>query len=146
MVYDNRNRYSLMNPVIIVVAAVAAFSLALLNADELNHHGKTANSEGSAADCLTCHDGSNQTRKKGFISPARSHKVLITYPPPGNNRGITFKPLQDVLAAGMKFENGMVTCISCHDLNNQEKNHLAFETNTTGFAQKLCYVCHLDIN
>ncbi len=135
-----------MNPVIIMVAAVAALGFALLNADELSHHGKTVNSEGSAADCLTCHDGSNQFQRKGMISPARSHKFLIKYPPPVSSRGITFKPLREVLSAGMKLENGMVTCISCHDLSNQEKNHLAFETNTTGFAQKLCYMCHLDIN
>jgi hypothetical protein len=144
MIGNNRNRYCLMNSVIITVAATAALSLALLSADELDHHGKTVNGEGSAADCLTCHDGSNEPQRRGLITPRRSHRVLIKYPPPG--RGLAFKPLQEVLAAGMKLENDMVTCISCHDLNNPEKNHLAFETNTTGFAQKLCYVCHLDIN
>lgn len=143
MVFENRNRSGFLNVVLITATVAAAFGLALLSADELDHHGRTVNGEGSAADCLTCHDGSNQPRRKGLISPPRSHKVLIKYPPPG--RGNAFKPLQEVLAAGMKFENGMVTCISCHDLNNRNKNQLAFETNLSGYAQKLCYVCHLDI-
>jgi len=138
-----RNNSRFLHFVIITATVMAALGFALLSADELDHHGRTVNSEGSAADCLSCHDGSNQLQRKGLISPRRSHKVLIKYPPPG--RGNAFKPLQEVLAAGMKFENGMVTCISCHDLNNRNKNHLTFETNTSGYAQKLCYVCHLDI-
>ena len=142
MMQQNKNRRRLLKPVIIAVSL--ALALAVLYAAEVYHHGQTVESEGSAADCMSCHDGSKELRPgKGKISPVRSHKVMIRYPPPG--RGNAFKPLHEVLAAGMKLENGMVTCISCHDLNNQNKNHLAVETNTSGYAQKLCYVCHLDI-
>jgi nitrate/TMAO reductase-like tetraheme cytochrome c subunit len=138
----SNNRYSLLNIFIITALSTAALSLVLLFAADLSHHGMFVNSEGNAAECLQCHDGSKENqRRKGKITPIRSHKVLIKYPPPG--RGRAFNPLNQVLAAGMKLENGMVTCISCHDLNNQNKNHLAVDT--TEYARKLCYVCHLDI-
>jgi len=140
----SENRNNLLNAVLITAAAAIAFSLAVLFAEELHHYGSMVDSEGSTADCMKCHDGSRELRPgKGKIAPVRSHKVLVKYPPPG--RGNAFKPLAEVLAAGIKLENGMLTCISCHDLNNPNKNHLAVETNTSGYAQKLCYSCHLDI-
>ena len=144
MAFENRNRYGLLNAVLITSAFATTFSLAVLFAEELQHYGSMVDSEGSAADCMKCHDGSTELRPgKGKIAPVRSHKVMVKYPPPG--RGNAFKPLEEVLAAGIKLKNGMVTCISCHDLNNPNKNHLTVETNTSGYAQKLCYTCHLDI-
>lgn len=71
----------------------------------------------------------------------KAHKSLFTYPPSGREK--EFAPLQAVLEAGVKLENGMVTCISCHDLKNQEKYQFAIDT--TPFAQKLCYACHREI-
>lgn len=125
----------------LIIAAALVLGLALLYAADLNHHGRTVNSEGDTAYCMSCHAGPQGGPQK--IIPYRSHKVMVVYPPPG--RGQAFRPLQEVLAHGIRFEKGMVTCISCHDLHNEERNHLAIETNTGGFAQKLCYVCHLDI-
>lgn len=128
----------------VIIAAALLLSLALLYAADLYHHGKTVNSAGSAANCLSCHDASTapQGSPRKIIN-YKSHRVMINYPPPGRDQA--FRPLKEVLAQGIRFEKGMVTCISCHDLHKQERNHLAIETNTSGYAQKLCYVCHLDI-
>lgn len=143
MGHQNEKKHRLLKPAMIA-AAVGALSIALLYAAEVTHHGMTVESEGNVADCLKCHDGSRELQPvKGKISATRSHKVLVSYPPPG--RANAFRPLAVVLKAGIKFENGMVTCISCHNLYNINKNHFAIETNTSGYAQKLCYVCHLDI-
>lgn len=127
---------------ILPLAASAAALGALLFAADILHHGTMVNGAGSTADCLICHDGTRDVPgRKGKITPVRSHKVLVPYPPPGRARA--FYPLQTVLAAGIRLENGRITCISCHDLNNGKRNQLAIDT--TEYAQKLCYVCHLDI-
>ena len=133
MVCKKGKKHRLLKPVMIAAALSLSFAL-LLYAAEVSHNVMMVESEGSAADCLKCH---------GKSSSVRSHKILVVYPPPG--RGKAFKPLADVLKAGIKLENGMVTCISCHNLLNSNKNHFAVETNNSGYAQKLCYACHLDI-
>lgn len=103
---------------------------------ETPHHGEIIDSEGKAEYCLQCHQNKD----------IKSHKILIEYPPPyRREQEITFRPLQEVLALGMKFEDGLLTCISCHDLTNQTRYHFALEPRTGGHAQKLCYVCHLEI-
>jgi|GEM_PF-4995720 len=99
------------------------------------HHGKIVDGGGKASYCLQCHQKKN----------IRSHKILVPYPPLTKKQTLTYRSLQEVLALGMKFEDGMVTCISCHDLNNQAKYHIALESRTNGSAQKLCYICHLEI-
>ncbi|OGR00381.1 MAG: hypothetical protein A2505_08655 [Deltaproteobacteria bacterium RIFOXYD12_FULL_55_16] len=139
---DKKKHRLLLKPA--MIAAAVALSIALLYAAEVYHNGVMVEEEGTTVDCLKCHDGSKELRPgKGKIAPVRSHKVLVKYPPPG--RGKAFKPLAEVLKAGIRFENGMITCISCHNLNNPNKNHFAVETNNSGYAQKLCYACHLDI-
>lgn len=130
-------------------AALAALFIVLVGslgaacAEMLDHHGTTAESEGTTAYCLTCHDGTSA--KKVAVCTAqctiKAHKSLFKYPPPGRDKD--FAPLQAVLAAGVKFEDGLVTCISCHDLRNQEKYQFAIDS--TPFAQKLCYACHVEI-
>lgn len=140
---QNKRKPRLLKPALIM-ATITTLGIAFLYAAEVSHHGMMVESEGTTVDCLKCHDGSKELRPgRGKIAPTRSHKVLVKYPPPG--RGNAFKPLAVVLKAGIKFENGMITCISCHDLNNMNKNHFAVETNNSGYAQKLCYTCHLDI-
>lgn len=102
-----------------------------------------ADSEGSADHCLSCHDGSGGKKVRVCTTNCtiNSHKFLVKYPPPGREK--EFAPLHEVQTAGIKLENGMVTCISCHDLKNQQKYHFAIDTGS--FAQKVCYACHTDI-
>lgn len=134
----------------VLLAAFFAFliafggRLASINAELLDHHGKTVDSEGNAAYCLSCHDGKTAVKIPECTTTCtvNVHKVLIAYPPPGKEKD--FATQQAVLAAGVKLENGMVTCISCHDLKNQERFHFAIDA--TPFARKLCYACHIKIN
>lgn len=102
---------------------------------ETSHHGENVDAAGKAEYCLKCHE----------TMVVRSHKILIKYPPPNSDSELTYRPLSEVQALGMKFEDGMITCITCHDLGNQTQYHFALETRTGGQAQKLCYVCHLEI-
>lgn len=172
MIGKNRIRYCLVKYAILMVMAVAALGSALLAVDAIEvipppgiqpfdldsaagitvaplgtqdsdlasdpntpHHGEMIDSQGKTDYCLQCH----------LYNVARSHKILIEYPPPYRGSEVTFRPLQEVLAMGMKFEDNMITCISCHDLTNLDRYHLALETRTGGHAQKLCYVCHMEI-
>lgn len=118
--------------------------MSTLHAIELDHHGMTVDSEGAADYCLACHDGKTAKRIPICTTTCtiNAHKFLIKYPPPG--RGKDFAPLGSILTAGIKLENGMVTCISCHDLKNPLKYHFAIEAKP--YAQKLCYVCHIEID
>lgn len=104
----------------------------------VEHHGSLIDSEGTAAYCLSCHDG--KTSK--VIAYNSSHKFLIAYPP--NFREGRFAPLQAVTAAGIKFENGLITCISCHDPGKPSRYHLAVDTPPR--VHKLCRVCHTGID
>lgn len=105
---------------------------------QLEHHGSLIDGDGTAGYCLSCHDG--KTSK--VVAYASSHKFLIAYPPKfGEGR---FAPLQAVTAAGIKFENGLITCISCHDTGKPSRYHLAIDTPPR--VHKLCRVCHVNID
>lgn len=128
----------------VMLVVLVFFFAASLHAGLLEHHGAQVDSEGSAAFCLSCHDGSSAKKVRICTTNCtiNSHKFLVKYPPPGREK--VFAPLHEVLAAGIKLEDGMVTCISCHDLLNPLKYHFAIDRER--FAQKLCYVCHIEIN
>lgn len=166
MIGNNKKRYCLVKYVICTLMACGTLGLALLSAKEIEvippdtiflnegkevpqgappadpqpgaeitHHGESVDYTGKAEYCLKCHE----------TMVVKSHKILIKYPPPARGHEVTFRPLQEVQALGMKFEDGMITCISCHDLANQTQYHFALESRTGGHAQQLCYVCHLEI-
>jgi hypothetical protein len=126
------------------IAGLLALWLVPALAVEVEHHGVTADTEGTAAYCLTCHDGSAGKKIVVCSTPClnpNTHKMLIPYPPPGK-RG--YATLEAVLAAGLNLEEGMITCITCHDLTNPLRHHFAVDA--TPYAQKLCYLCHLEID
>jgi hypothetical protein len=129
---------------VILQVAVLVLFVSALHAEQLDHHGMQADSEGTAAYCLTCHDG--LAAKKVVVCTTTctvsAHKFLAKYPPPGREKD--FATQQAVQAAGIRLENGMVTCISCHDLKNLERFHFAIDS--TPFARKLCYTCHVRID
>jgi len=127
-----------------IITALLLFMLdTTLHAELIDHHNTQADSEGSADYCLTCHNasGGGQIRMCSTICTITAHKFLVQYPPPGREK--EFATTSSVLAAGIKLENGMITCISCHDLHNPSKYHFAIDKQ--GFAQKLCLSCHIDI-
>lgn len=127
--------------------ARAAFLLLLLSwggvsAEQIQHHGVTADTDGSLPECISCHDGSLAhsasfcTVKCDFKSP---HSVLKAYPPKGKEA--SFAPVSVLKAKGIKLVNGRVTCISCHNLINQDQNHLVVDNR----GSKLCLICHVKV-
>lgn len=125
---------------------LAAVLVALLPARSLGvpvqHHGLTAESDGTSAQCLACHDGSTAgavsycTVQCDFRSS--SHAIEKHYPPRKNRD--SYAPVSDVTAKGVKLVNGKVTCISCHDLRNPARRHLIVNS-----VKELCMICHYKI-
>ena len=126
--------------------AVAAFTMvsagAPLRAELISHHGVSVNPRSAMVDCLVCHDG----RTAGNVAYCTaecfllaSHPVQRSYPPRGKEG--RYRPAADLKEYGIELVNGMVDCISCHDLKNPAKNHLVPKKNDIG----LCDVCHIAI-
>ncbi len=109
-------------------------------AEQVSHHGTTAEVNGKAVICISCHDGSLAhvvsycTVKCDFST---SHAILKRYPPPGKERD--YAPAGVLAAEGIKLERDQVTCISCHDLKNPGENHLVRAKS----GKNLCRICHV---
>ena len=125
-----------------VLLFVLIFSLQkTVQAEQIIHHGVEVNYRGSASDCLACHDG-------GLARPVATctvtcgyktaHSLLKDYPPVKKRK--KFVPAAVVKAKGIKFENGKVTCISCHNLKNPKRYHLVMENKKS----RLCLACHIE--
>lgn len=126
------------------VFALFILATAPLCEEMVEHHDNAVDNDGTADDCLFCHDGKTAKSAPVCTTPmcdVNAHKFLIKYPPPGRTKD--FAPLETVQAAGIKLENGLITCITCHDLRNPLKYHFAIDGQP--YAKKLCYVCHVDI-
>jgi len=111
-----------------------------LSAEEVQHHGLSVEADGTLVQCVSCHDGSvahNVSFCTSQCSAATPHSVLKLYPPAG--KIASFASLAEVRAKGIKFDNGRITCISCHNLHNPAKNHLVMENR----GSRLCMTCHI---
>lgn len=128
-----------------LAAALAAIIYALSfpagsRAEMVAHHGEAADSDGDAAYCVSCHDGTIAKGVSICTVDCRfdtAHRISADYPPAGKEA--SFAPADAVREAGVKLVNGQVTCGSCHNLKNQGKYHLAVET----ARSKLCITCHI---
>ena len=109
-----------------------------LAAELVQHHYVLAESEGTASDCLSCHDPSLAgdakycTTKCGII---KSHSIEKEYPPAENRE--LYASLAEVTARGIKLIDGKLSCISCHNLKNPGRFHLAAD------GRELCIICHV---
>ena len=91
-------------------------------------------------ECLTCHvEGMN----KGVsiclgenCLYAKDHSLMHPYPPKGKEED--YAPIRDVERLGAKFEDGKITCLSCHDLTKPPP-HLIRERE----RDQLCLMCHI---
>jgi predicted CXXCH cytochrome family protein len=105
----------------------------------VEHHGQSVEAEGTAKDCLFCHDGSQAkhvsvcTVKCDFRAP---HSILRPYPPKGKES--KYAPVAVLIAKGVRIEEGKVTCISCHNLNNPAPGHLVRDE-----QGRMCTICHI---
>ena len=123
-----------------VAAILTTLYLTSAGAEEVPHHGLTADSAGDVLSCLSCHDGT--TAKAATLSQMvgnflNDHPVNRTYPP--SNKADEYVPIEMVAAAGIALVNGQVVCISCHNLKNQEQYHLSVSV----FNSNLCFACHI---
>ena len=113
-----------------------------LNAQEVLHNDNLVDSNDPKI-CLTCHNGilarniSPCTKISCLLEPNSSHPVFKKYPPDGKES--EYAPSFQVQAAGIILKNGEVTCISCHNLMNQEGFHLVMENKRS----RLCKTCHI---
>ncbi len=112
---------------------------AFVSAAQVEHHGFTIESEGSARDCLSCHDGA-LAKSVSYCTVqcdfSGAHSILRPYPPKSNSEH--YASIKSVKAKGVKIRNKKITCISCHDLKNPKKYHLVVAD-----QPRLCIVCHV---
>lgn len=124
-----------------LAALWAVFSRApSLFAETVSHHGQTVNVSGSTEDCLSCHDGhvaKDVSYCIGECPLSAAHPVNRPYPPKGKEH--LFRPVNELRGAGIRFVNGTMVCISCHDLRNPGRHQLVIEM----AGSRLCLACHL---
>lgn len=136
-----RSKHSLMVVILLFSLGGIAAAGVVLPAGDTEHHGYMVNSEAGFRECLTCHDDVVATG----ISPCLAqicmlksdHSVDKPYPP--SARTGEFAPAPMAEAEGVKFVNGRIDCISCHDLRNRDQYHLRVEDRKS----RLCRACHL---
>ncbi len=110
-----------------------------LMGEVLTHHGTEVDITITEI-CFQCHNDNSDNISNSLengCSIGDSHPVFLDYPP--NDKETFFSPRSDVEAAGLVFPNGKITCISCHNLENQETKHLAIENS----GSRLCLTCHI---
>lgn len=106
--------------------------------------------DGASRDCLTCHDGLNASdaghetgmnRGSGYGDKGRNHPIGVLYPRFGKR--LVEVPLRPAAAlpATVQLPGGMVSCVSCHDLYQPDKNRLSVPIE----GSSLCLTCH-DMN
>jgi len=125
-----------------VLAAVALLEAGggVCRAEEIEHYGAMVDRHAGIDECLACHDGSIAKEavycleECSFMSP---HSVMRRYPPPG--RGAAYRPAESLREAGIALVDGMVVCVSCHNLSNPPPYHLAVDNG----ASRLCLSCHI---
>lgn len=136
------NRKRKLTGLVLVWAMVFLAFGHLLQAQEVPHHGSLVDMD-DPKECLTCHDGAVAGNvvpcpKTGCALNSKfSHSVFRKYPPAGKESD--FHPSFRVRAAGITLKNDQVTCISCHDLANQDEYHLVMANSRS----QLCRTCHI---
>lgn len=114
--------------------------LAGVSAQQAGHYGGNIPDNGDPVNCIVCHDGLIAspahfcTVECGFVAP---HSILKEYPP--RLRQDAYAPLETLKDKGIRLFNGKVSCVSCHDLNKNDKNHLIMDNSRSA----LCLSCHL---
>lgn len=90
------------------------------------HHGRPLAGMTRQAVCIECH----------IFESARHHPSGIPYPPPGREQ--RFAPVRQLAAKGITVQQGELTCLTCHELENPAQWHLP-----VGMTQSsLCLACH----
>lgn len=102
----------------------------------VEHHGTIVEDESDHTICLSCHDGTmgkDIEYCKQDCSSHSIHSVGKNYPPRGMQS--EYAPAAWLSKSGIRLVDNKISCISCHNLLNQEKYHLAV-------TNDLCISCH----
>ena len=109
--------------------------------EKVDHHGNVVELGKDINDCIVCHDGSGVSDAAFCIrncNHGASHSVAKDYPPRGQED--SYAPVDSLLENGIQLYNGKTTCLSCHNLNNQERFHLVMDNSRSA----LCFACHVN--
>ena len=132
----SRTKRNIILLLIIALTSAAALSLCGTN----TFHLKYAAGILTMDECLDCHGG--LMGKAVTICTGneclytKNHSIMSPYPP--INKVREFAPESELKKAGVNFENGKITCLSCHNLTKPPP-HIIME------ADKLCTLCHIDL-
>ena len=111
-----------------------------LRAEKIQHHTIPVESEAGYVECLTCHDGVLAPKVSPCLATVclfrGTHPVARPYPPPYKSE--EFAQREEAEQLGIRFINGGIDCISCHDLHNAGRYHLRIGTD----GSQLCFACH----
>ncbi len=114
----------------------------------MSSHGAGGRLDDDSAHCLSCHDGVNASeaqnmttwnRGAGFNGPVSgNHPIGMQYPS-RPSRGVEsgFRPAS-LLPREVQLPNGVVGCVSCHNLYGRDKDRLAVPIE----GSQLCFTCH----
>ncbi len=102
----------------------------------------------SSAECLECHDGvtapdaayeTSWNRGGGYLGDkGRNHPIGVRYPHAGTRHvEVPLRPAA-VLPESVRLPNGMVGCLSCHDLYGSGPKRLTVPIE----GSRLCMTCH----
>lgn len=118
------------------------------SADFLFATGESQTVDSFSFDCMSCHDGMNAKYhdvriRNGEREGSMSLQTVLASHPIGMHYGSAAyenRSLRDqrLLNSSMTMVDGRVGCLSCHNLLNPEKNHLAVDNSSSG----LCLECH----
>lgn len=125
------------------MAALVLMGAGPLHARQVVHDKFLVESE-DAQSCIDCHYGAENDSKISrcpencMVHPELSHPVVKKYPPRGKEE--EYVPIKELRKTGLiKLQDGMMTCISCHDLANNIPYHTVVEDRGT----QLCKLCHI---
>lgn len=114
--------------------------MGISSGEKIDHHGYSVALSGDISDCIVCHDGKIAPNTSFCIKNCNyntAHSVVRNYPPQGQED--SYAPTGALLEKGIKLYDGKTTCLSCHNLKNQDRFHLVIDNS----GSKLCYTCHI---
>jgi predicted CXXCH cytochrome family protein len=114
-----------------------------------DRRGRTASAIDSASrKCLECHDGVNASatsyqtgshRGPGAAGDrARNHPIGVAYPRSGGRSRESQLRVPQMLPHAVRLPDGMVSCVSCHDVYNSTPKRLTVPIE----GSQLCFACH----
>lgn len=125
-----------------------AVDVAHVRPDQTASRGVGGRLDDDSVRCLSCHDGVNASeaqnmtswnRGAGFNGPVSgNHPIGMPYPNrPSRGVEAGFRPAS-LLPREMQLPNGVVSCVSCHNLYGREKDLLSVPIE----GSELCFTCH----